>query len=355
MNSIVRRPFELADPSYPGVVVGQPRGQGLRVETAVPTATRVYPRNALPLAPLASPVESLYRKYLRALHVEGSSFGGAKALSADEVDLLCRCITHCNNLREVIETAERFTAALGPRTGQLSLVVGKTDATFSLDTFRARGTRAGRLGDVFGLCFYYKLFSCLIGMPLRATSIRFTHKAFTDRKALELLFDHPIEFNASNNALAFNKQALERPLVTSHADLARLTATGPLELTPLPQEPSLANYLEQFVRQILDKEQGIPTVDRLAPLIGKSGPTLRRRLAEEGTSFQIIIDKCRLERACTLLAQPDLTIDEIAVRLGFSAPSGFSRAFKDWTGSAPSQYRQRPRAVRGNAHASAQA
>ena len=67
--------------------------------------------------------------------------------------------------------------------------------------------------------------------------------------------------------------------------------------------------------------------------------TLRRRLREEGHGFQALKDALRRDTAIACLARPELTLPEIAQRLGFSEASTFHRAFKKWTGVAPGEYR----------------
>ena len=67
---------------------------------------------------------------------------------------------------------------------------------------------------------------------------------------------------------------------------------------------------------------------------------LVRRLKDEGSSYQQIKDNLRRDTAVYFLSRPELSIDEIALQLGFSEPSAFHRAFKKWTGVTPGVYRQ---------------
>ena len=67
--------------------------------------------------------------------------------------------------------------------------------------------------------------------------------------------------------------------------------------------------------------------------------TLQRRLQEEGSSFQQLLDDTRRDLAVQHLAQPDLAPLEIAYLLGFADPSNFYRAFKRWFGVTPGEYR----------------
>jgi AraC-like DNA-binding protein len=67
--------------------------------------------------------------------------------------------------------------------------------------------------------------------------------------------------------------------------------------------------------------------------------TLDRRLREEGTSFQHILDEVHFETACQLLENTELPINDIAVSVGYSQSSAFTRAFRRWCSVGPSRWR----------------
>lgn len=54
-----------------------------------------------------------------------------------------------------------------------------------------------------------------------------------------------------------------------------------------------------------------------------------------------IASSLRRELALGLVAEPDLPLTDVALRLGYSELSAFSRAFRAWTGSSPRAYRRR--------------
>ena len=68
--------------------------------------------------------------------------------------------------------------------------------------------------------------------------------------------------------------------------------------------------------------------------------TLRRRLSEEGYSFQEAKNLAREKRAKYYLSQTKMPLSEIAFELGFSELSAFSRAFRSWVGETPQSYRE---------------
>ena len=85
-------------------------------------------------------------------------------------------------------------------------------------------------------------------------------------------------------------------------------------------------------------EQGLEVA---AEVVGLSKRSLQRRLTEEGTTFRKVLALCRLDCALSDIEDLDLPLGEIALRLGYSEPSAFSRAFRDGVGMSPRTYRAR--------------
>jgi AraC-like DNA-binding protein len=88
-----------------------------------------------------------------------------------------------------------------------------------------------------------------------------------------------------------------------------------------------------------DFREGSPGFETLAQALSMSGPTLRRRLKAEGTTFQELKDSARRDAAILLLDRPELSSNEVALQMGFTDPSAFHRSFKKWSGQTPGQFR----------------
>ena len=80
--------------------------------------------------------------------------------------------------------------------------------------------------------------------------------------------------------------------------------------------------------------------DSLAEALHMSARTMHRKLTDEGQNFRNLLVEVRRNLAELYIMDNSLTLTEISMLLGFSEPSSFSRAFKSWTGSAPSEIRQ---------------
>ena len=84
-----------------------------------------------------------------------------------------------------------------------------------------------------------------------------------------------------------------------------------------------------------------PRLTHVAATLGVSTRTLKRKLAQGGTSFRALLLESQLRRARHLLAHTQLRVAEVAHRLGYENPANFSRAFTQSTGESPSAYRAR--------------
>lgn len=96
---------------------------------------------------------------------------------------------------------------------------------------------------------------------------------------------------------------------------------------------ALRRQVEATIEPLLPT--GEAAIERVARELGLSRQTLYRRLKEEGTTFEALLDGVRRRLAVKLIRE-GASVKDAAYRLGFSDPAAFSRAFKRWTGSSPS-------------------
>jgi AraC-like DNA-binding protein len=80
-------------------------------------------------------------------------------------------------------------------------------------------------------------------------------------------------------------------------------------------------------------------MEAIARSLGISVRSLRRRFAAEGTSYKTVVNEARATVAKELLRNNELTIQQAAFEMGFTATSTFHRAFKRWTGMTPLHFR----------------
>ncbi len=93
----------------------------------------------------------------------------------------------------------------------------------------------------------------------------------------------------------------------------------------------------RLIRKWLSTDQ--LSIDRVANKLSLPIRTLQRRLQTADLTFKQLVDEVRLEEACRLLKNPNVSLQEVARAVGFKDPSNFNRAFKRWTQQTPKEYR----------------
>jgi AraC-like DNA-binding protein len=145
-----------------------------------------------------------------------------------------------------------------------------------------------------------------------------------------------VRFEQPETCLRFSSAMLDRPLVTGDPAASRLT----LEQCERELE-ALAPRVASRVRTLLPSGSGFRSLEEVAAVMHVSARTLKRRLAEEGTSFTLLLEQGRRARAEELLRSPRRTLDAIAAELGYADVASFTRAFRRWTGVPPGAWRKR--------------
>jgi AraC-like DNA-binding protein len=140
--------------------------------------------------------------------------------------------------------------------------------------------------------------------------------------------------------VAFRREHLGRPLPTADSVTFGLLQRY-LENLRGSEARSISERVRDHVRgSMMD---GGCTLERCAERLDLSAKQLRSRLAREGASFSGILARERIARAETCLLDGTLSIDEIALLLGYSESTSFGRAFRRWTGMSPAEFRRTQR------------
>jgi AraC-like DNA-binding protein len=149
-----------------------------------------------------------------------------------------------------------------------------------------------------------------------------------------------LRFDRPAHRLVFAAKELALPLVT--ADPVAM------QLAREQCERELAAVVDEGLpgrvrTALVARGDASPSVVEVAKALRMSPRTLKRKLAEHGTTFSAIRDDLRRQRALLLLDNRSLSIGEIAAKLGYSELPNFTRAFRKWTGQTPLAYRERTR------------
>ena len=146
-----------------------------------------------------------------------------------------------------------------------------------------------------------------------------------------------LRFDRPAHRLVFAARVLGLPLVSADPVATKIsTAQLERELAAVVDAG-----LPSRIRALFAARSDFPPVTDVAKQLRMSTRTLKRKLAEHDTTFSAIRDDQRRQRALLLLDNRDLSIGEIATKLGYSELPNFTRAFRKWTGMTPHAYRER--------------
>jgi AraC-like DNA-binding protein len=173
--------------------------------------------------------------------------------------------------------------------------------------------------------------------------VHFEHPRPVDADEHERAFGAPVYFSQPRNALLFRADILGRPMPARDVRLMDMMRLCLVQLHKgRESETSLLARIRTAVRSQL--AQTCPSIESIAVDIQLPVSALNRELAAADLNFKAVVDDVRRELALSYLRQRQLTLSEIALLLGYSELSAFSRAFHRWTGSSPRSYRCVPRA-----------
>jgi AraC-like DNA-binding protein len=177
-----------------------------------------------------------------------------------------------------------------------------------------------------------------VGRPLSPQRVEF-ERTPAHREIYEAHFRCPVKFKATQDALIFSTEDMERPFVTYNAEL--LAAVAPQLEAELAEQLGHKTSREQakaILKRLLAGQR--PGIQDLAEALHLSTRTLQRRLTEEGITFQRLLDEARRELACHYLLHSSLELNQIAYLIGYEDANSFFRAFQQWEGTSPGQWRQ---------------
>ncbi|HRP97334.1 MAG TPA: AraC family transcriptional regulator [Rhodocyclaceae bacterium] len=231
------------------------------------------------------------------------------------------------------------------------------DLTLGFSQSRSAATirivEARDFGELRELCLVSTLryllgYACwLIDSRIALTETTMPFPAPRHADAYPFLFPGPLRFEADAAALSFDARYLGLPLRRDERALQVMLQRA-LPLTVLQYRRD--RLLVHSVSQILGADPAAAhTAEDVAAQLNMSVRTLHRQLKEEGVSLQRLKNDARRERAIKLLLQTRKPVKQVAAAVGFENEKSFARAFREWTGVAPSRIRQAAGAPNGMA------
>jgi AraC-like DNA-binding protein len=253
--------------------------------------------------------------------------------------MLCRAVIQCETLERALHRCSRFYDLL---LDDVSIVVSRDGKDARL-TLHERIDRRGCSQRVFaheGLLIILHGLACwLVGRRIPITVAEFGYPEPAHSAEYHTRFSSELAFCRPNTAITFDACYLDLPVVQDGQSVKEFLRVIPENiLVKYKNTNSLTAKIRARLRRALPDE--LPGLEIVARELHTTPATLRRRLQDEGESFQSIKDQLRRDLAIMYLSHSERSVLDIALELGFAEPSAFHRAFKKWTGACPGEHRR---------------
>jgi len=302
----------------------------------------------IPEKPLKDPkarfgVDLVARLYAGVAEELNDEFMGftEKPIKVGTFALMADWVSHSSTLEELLQKGIRFYNQITDEV-KISLEIEDEHVYFTSE-FRRPELDFEHFYIEYWHVIWHRFASWYIGKPIKLLGCYINYTPL-DAEEFEVLYRCPTHLKSKYNRLVFHKKYLQEPLVRSQSDLQVFLKRAPIDMLTMPgEDTSLTAHIKQ-VLEPRDLKDGdilkLPSSDQLAKLLKMSEQTLRRKLSAEGISYQQIKDNLRQDIANKLLRNAALNISDISRMLNFSEPRAFTRAYKQWSGVTPKEYRQ---------------
>lgn len=194
------------------------------------------------------------------------------------------------------------------------------------------------LATEFWFASIQSLIQCVLEEPFPSVQLLLPYPPPVYWQRYQEVFRCPVEFNSEVMEWRFQAAVLQQPCPNANPITSAMSMDYCQQLiASLPDESSL---IESVRLACLSRTGHFPGADAVAATLDMSARTLHRRLAEHQRTYQSVLDEVRCALAIEFLQQSDMSMDDLAVQVGFSEATNFRKAFKKWTGQAPGDYRK---------------
>lgn len=257
-----------------------------------------------------------------------------QGISARHLGVLGSVLLACGNVDTALQRLERYLRLVFDVI-PMSRRVGddRFDLVWDLNQYQP-----GSLVSETGMVAIVQFCRSIVRGKANPIQVDFNHAGPADSKPYSDFFGCPVRFDQPEALLRFPIKLLEQPLKSPDPELvALLEQHADRLLAGFPQGGETVSGLRNAIARSL--REGEPDIGQICTQLHLSSRTLQRRLGEAGTNFRRELNLIRYELAQSYLRDPRLQITEIAMLLGYSEHSAFTRAFKKWDGRSPQEAR----------------
>lgn len=260
-----------------------------------------------------------------------------RRMKVGSLALLCEMLVDCATLHHaLLRMTEFFNLILDDF--HCALEAGSRHAQLTI-----RETPGAGAPRVFGyetlLMLQHGVACWLVGRRIPLIAAAFAYPEPPCSAEYKLMYSERLSFGAGLTSVSFERACLDLPVIQDQRTVKDFVRAAPANIVLKYRNTSgLSAQIRQRLRTAARTEW--PDFDDVAHAMHITPSTLRRRLQDEGQSYQIIKDQLRRDMAINALCHSAKSVADISTELGFAEASAFHRAFKKWTGACPGEYRQ---------------
>lgn len=176
----------------------------------------------------------------------------------------------------------------------------------------------------------------LTSNALQPDAVWFQHPCPEDDTEHQRIFQTTVEFSKPVNRIVFPATCLDWSVRSANPNLLLVFERHAATMLEAQSQSYSQKVMQTMTRQLQGK---VPNIEAIAHSLMTSVRQLQRELQAENTSYQQLLEEARKDLAIQHFKNPETSIHDVAFLLGFSEPSAFHRAFKQWTGQTPRSYR----------------
>lgn len=261
----------------------------------------------------------------------------AEYVQPKHIGIIAYIALSCENLGEALLRYHDFHRLIFDGS---PLLIDIQEDFFSIGWHDLPMNMANQLTDEIAIALmlqFLKLFMRFEDIHLH--EVHFNHPAPKNVAQYEHYFHCKVRFSQAKSKVIVPIQELSRPFSQGDQTLQKLLMQQAQSfLDKLPNTTQIDQRLQQAILMGLQKNQF--QIEHIATQLNFSIRQLQRHLQQQGTTYQQRMQEVRCMMAEEFLRDPHLSLQEIALLLGYSEQSAFQRAFKQWRNLTPQQWRQ---------------
>jgi AraC-like DNA-binding protein len=253
------------------------------------------------------------------------------------IGLLYYVAASSDTLAQAVHRTERYSAVANE-----ALVIrcsAASDMEIRLD-YAGVARHSDRHQVEFFLTALLRMCRSLTGLTLRPVAVAIAHPRSEELGEYSSYFGCAPTFQAAYDAVVFPEACRRLPIASADPHLCDILVRYCEETlwSRRTVRSSFRTQVENAIAPLLP--HGRPRAPDIAQQLHTSPRTLARRLADEGLTFASVLEEMRRALATRYLEDPGLSISQIGWLLGYEEVGAFTRAFRRWTGQAPTMMRR---------------